>query len=233
MNPMAMPPVPQESTSITTIGEFFATGGTMMWPILGCSVIVVGLAIERYSSLRKGRVMPRVVQDAVEQIEQGHADVIAAGISEARAPAARVLAAGLRRRGYPLADVERAMADQLAKEGALLRGNIRGIGLMATVAPLCGLLGTVLGIATAFAAVEKSGLDRAETLASGIGVALYTTIFGLVVAVPATLIAAHLQRRVRGLLLWMDASLSPAVEFLAERPAGVVLVPRGEERHAS
>lgn len=223
----------QEPTSAKTIGEFFATGGYMMWPILGCSVVVVGLTIERYLSLRKGRVMPRVVVDAVEQIEQGHANVIAAGISEAPAPAARVLAAGLRRRGYPLADVERAMEDQLAKEGAMLRGNIRGISLMATVAPLCGLLGTVLGIATAFAAIEKSGLDRAESLASGIGVALYTTIFGLMVAVPATLIAAHLQRRVRNLLLWMHGSLSPAVEFLADRPAGVVLTARGEERHAS
>jgi biopolymer transport protein ExbB len=209
--------LPQEPT-IATIGESFAAGGFMMWPILGCSVIVVGLALERYAQIRRRRVLPQVVVDAVGQIVEGRADVIAAGIQEAQAPAARVLAAGLRRRGYPLADVERAMEDQLAKEGGRLRSNIRGITLMAAVAPLCGLLGTVLGIAVAFAAIEKSGLDRAQTLAAGIGVALYTTIFGLIVAIPATLVAAHLQSRVRKLLLQVDASLSPAIEPLASPP---------------
>lgn len=232
-----MPAIPlfQEPSVATTIGEFFSTGGLMMWPILGCSVFTVGLALERYASLRRGRVLPRVVVDAVEQIAQGHVDVVAAGMLEAEAPAARVLAAGIRRRGQALADVERAMEDQLAKEGARLRGNVRGITLMATVAPLCGLLGTVLGIARAFAAIEKSGLDRAETLASGIGVALYTTIFGLIVAIPATLFAAHLQSRLRRLLLQIDESLGPAIAALA---APSVAAPphrleTREERHAS
>jgi biopolymer transport protein ExbB len=221
----------QDPGVATTLGEYFATGGFMMWPILACSVVVVGLAFERYASLRRRRVMPQVVLDAVEQIEQGKADVIAAGIGEATAPAARVLAAGLRRRGFPLVDVERAMEDQLAKEGMRLRNNIRGISLMAAVAPLCGLLGTVLGIAAAFAAIEKSGLARAESLASGIGVALYTTIFGLIVALPATLVAAHLQSRVRVLLLAMDQRLSPAIEPLAAPVAARET--RAGERHAS
>lgn len=211
--------LPQEPTVVATVGDFFRSGGFMMWPILGCSVVVLGLYLERWFSLRSGRVMPRVVLDAVEQIREGRADVIAAGIAEAEAPAARVLAAGLRRRGYPLGDVERAMEEQAAKEAAKLRANIRGISLMATVAPLCGLLGTVLGIATSFAAIRQSGLGRAETLAAGIGVALYTTIFGLAVAIPATLFAAQLQGKVRKLLFQLDAALSPAAEHLAERPA--------------
>lgn len=224
-----MLPTFQESSVITTVGEFFTAGGFMMWPILGCSVVVVGLAFERYTNLRRRRVLPQVVVDAVEQVAQGHADVIKAGISEADAPAARVLAAGLRRRGFPLADVERAMADQLGKEGARLRSNIRGISLMAAVAPLCGLLGTVLGIANSFAAIQKSGLDRAESLAAGIGVALYTTIFGLMVAIPATLLAAHLQGGVRRMLLLLDSELSPAVEHLAAPAAGGNQLPRAED----
>ena len=228
-----MPAIPliQEPSVVTTIGEFFSTGGLMMWPILGCSVLACGLAFERYATLRRSRAMPQAVVDAVEQVVRGRAGDIGAGVLAQDAPAARVLAAGLRRRGLPLADVERAMEDQLAKEGARLRGNIRGIGLMASVAPLLGLLGTVLGIATAFSAIEKSGLDRAETLASGIGVALYTTIFGLIVAIPALLCASHLQSRVRRLLLEIDALVSPTMEPLAAAPAA----PRDqrEERHAS
>jgi biopolymer transport protein ExbB len=204
--------------SITTIGEFFAAGGALMWAILGCSVVVVGLAFERYLSLRRGRVLPRVVVDAVEQVAEGRADVVAAGILEASAPAARVLAAGLRRRGRLLADVEKVMEDALAHEGARLRGNVRGILLMATIAPLLGLLGTVLGIAEAFAAVEQTGLGKAESseaLAAGIKVALYTTIFGLFVAIPATLVAAHLQARARRLMVAIGEAVAPAIDALA------------------
>jgi biopolymer transport protein ExbB len=231
---MSMLPTFQEPNAIATLGEMFNSGGFMMWPILGCSVVVVGLALERYASLRQGRVLPRVVVDAVGQITEGRGDVIAAGIAEAEAPAARVLAAGMRRRGFPIADVERAMEDQAGKEGARFRGNIRGITLMAAVAPLCGLLGTVLGIATAFSAIEKGGLDRAETLAAGIGVALYTTIFGLIVAIPATLLAAHLNGRVRRVMLLIDQHLSPAVEHLAARPQrGTTPTKSEDETHAA
>ncbi len=232
--------VTQAPNVVATVGEFFAAGGLLMWPILGCSVVVVGLAFERYASLRQGRVLPQVVIDAVEQVRQGRADVIAAGIGEAQAPAARVLAAGLRRRGCLLADVEKAMEDRLAEETALLRGNVRGITLMAAIAPLLGLLGTVLGIADAFAAVEQTGLGKAqssEALAAGIKVALYTTIFGLFVAIPATLVAAHLQARARRLIGLVAATVAPAVESLAQRPAAVAVPAAknatGEGTHAA
>jgi biopolymer transport protein ExbB len=218
-----------------TIGEFFTAGGMLMWPILGCSVVVAGLALERYMSLRRARIVPTVVVDAVEQCVQGHADVIAAGILESDAPAARVLAAGLRRRGLPLADVEKAMEDRLAEESARMRGNVRGIHLMAAVAPLLGLLGTVMGIADAFAAVEQTGLGKAESsagLAAGIKVALYTTIFGLFVAIPATLLAAYLQARARRLAGAIAAVVAPAIEALAARPA-VGAAPAAEGTHAA
>ena len=221
---------------VTTIGEFFAAGGLVMWPILGCSVVEGGLAIERYLSLRRARVLPPVVGDAVEQITQGRAAVVAAGILEAEAPAARVLAAGLRRRGHLLADVEKAMEDRLHQETARLRGNVRGITLVAAVAPLLGLLGTVLGIADAFAAVEQTGLgrgDNSEALAAGIKVALYTTIFGLFVAIPATLLAAHLHARARRLAAAIAATVAPAVEALAQPPAGGTAPPPDAARGAT
>lgn len=221
-----------ESSALRTLGQMFADGGLLMWPILGCSVLAVGLAVERYLSLRPGRVLPQVVRDAVEQIVQGRAAVIRAGIAEAQAPAARVLAAGLRREGHLLADVEKAMEDQLAAEAALLRGNARGIGLLAAVAPLLGLLGTVLGIADAFATVERTGLGKAESseaLAAGIKVALYTTIFGLCVAIPATLVAAHLQARARWLAARIGAVVAPAIEALAAPPPGRAAAPVGAD----
>lgn len=214
--------MPQAPSVVSTVGEFFDAGGLLMWPILGCSIVVVGLALERYLSLRKGRILPRVVVDAAQQVTEGRAEVIEAGILEAKAPAARVLAAGLRRRGCLLADVEKAMEDRLHEEGQRLKGNARGIWLVATIAPLLGLLGTVLGISDAFAAVEQTGLGKAESsesLAAGIKVALYTTIFGLFVAIPATLIAAHLQARARRLVAAVADVVTPTIEALAALPS--------------
>ena len=63
-----------QDPTIATVGEFFTAGGALMWPILGCSVVVAGLAFERYLSLRRARIVPQVVVDAVEQCVQGHAD---------------------------------------------------------------------------------------------------------------------------------------------------------------
>jgi len=218
----ALTAFPQAPNVVSTIGEFFDAGGLLMWPILACSIVVVGLALERYLSLRQGRILPRVVIDAAHQVTEGRADVIEAGIMEAKAPAARVLAAGLRRRGCLLADVEKAMEDRLHEEGQRLKGNARGVWLVATIAPLLGLLGTVLGIADAFAAVEQTGLGKAESsesLAAGIKVALYTTIFGLFVAIPATLIAAHLNSRARRLTAKMADIMAPTIEALSALPA--------------
>lgn len=207
---------PQGTMTVTTIGEFFAAGGLLMWPILGCSIVVVGLAVERYLSLRRSRVVPAGLAAQVANLTAG-ADAAAAAVGDGREPGQRVLQAGLRRRGLPLADVEKAMEDQLQKEAVRLRGNVRGISLMAAVAPLLGLLGTVLGIAEAFASVEQTGLGKPENLAAGIKVALYTTIFGLFVAIPATLLAAHLQARVRAAMLALAETVAPAVEMLAAK----------------
>lgn len=231
-------PSPQAPTVVTTIGEFFAAGGLLMWPILGCSIVVVGLALERYLSLRRARVLPQVVIDAAHQVVEGRTEVIADGIAAADAPAARVLAAGIARRGCLLADVEKAMEDRLLRETQRLRGNVRGILLMATIAPLLGLLGTVLGIAEAFAAVERTGLGKAESseaLAAGIKVALYTTIFGLFVAIPATLVAAHLQARARRLGGAIADALAPTVRALAApgTPADDEGAAAREEVHAA
>ena len=95
---------------------------------------------------------------------------------------------------------------------------IRPIQLIGNIAPLMGLLGTVIGISEAFHRVVKTGMGKPEHLAGGIEQALTTTICGLVVAIPALLVAAHLNSKVRRLMLYVDERVAPAVELLAERP---------------
>src|SRR5690606_19527895 len=139
-------------------------------------------------------------------------------VADDRSFGARVLAAGLRRLGHPLREVEGAMADQAAKEIEKLRRNIRPLVLIGGIAPLLGLLGTVLGIAEAFRRVSQAGMGKPEVLAGGIELALTTTIAGLCVAIPAMVVAAWLQGRVRALVLWADERLQPAIDAIARRP---------------
>ncbi|MCC6671501.1 MAG: MotA/TolQ/ExbB proton channel family protein [Planctomycetes bacterium] len=201
-----------------TFWEFLRAGGPVMVPIGLCSVIVLGLTLERLLRLRHTLILPAEMDGAVRLIEAGRfadAERAAAAID---APAGRVLLAGLRRQGHSIPDVERAMEQQGAKEADRLRGPIRPIGLMGNVAPLLGLFGTVVGILQAFQQVVRVGMGRPEALAAGIEVALITTVAGLAVAIPAVVIAAWLQGRVRTLVRLMDERLAPLVERIAARP---------------
>lgn len=208
---------PAEVVTTQTAWEFLASGGFVMVPLGLCSVVVVALAMERYARLRTARVLPRRLDDALDCLQTGHDQEALAIVEDTPAPASRVLAAGLRRRGYAVRDVERAMEDQAHKEMAKLRANIRPISMVANLAPLLGLFGTVVGIAQAFHQIVKTGMGKPENLASGIELALTTTIVGLAIAIPSLVIAAHLGGRARKLMDKVDVKLAPWVERLAAR----------------
>lgn len=209
-----------------TLGEYLEAGGPVMIPIILCSVLAMAFALERYLNLRRGKHCPADTDGALESIANGKVDEARPWADAGGSTAARILAAGIRRQGFTTAEVEKAMEDQALKEAEKMRGRIRGLQVIASVAPLMGLLGTVMGIAEAFSSVVQDGaLGKPERLASGIEEALTTTIAGLVVAIPVVIIAAHLQGKVRRLLLHTDEKLAVAVEHLAHRP--------GESRDAA
>lgn len=215
---LALTPV-QVVESSQTLGEFIEAGGWMMIPIGLCSVFVVAFALERYISLTSRRVCPDAIRRAVVAVEDHKFSAAEEMVADHKSPAARILAAGLRRRGFEIRDVEIAMEDQALKEVERLRKNVRPLALVGSVAPLMGLLGTVLGIAESFRIVAAAGMGKPELLAGGIEQALTTTIAGLVIAIPALIICAHLQGKVRRLIAYTDETISPVIEHLANRPA--------------
>jgi biopolymer transport protein ExbB len=210
-------PIPEGVSTVQTFGEFLAAGGPVMIPIALCSVVVAGLSLERYASLSRARMLPGAVDEVMDLVQSSQSQQALQVAENAKSPGTRILAAGIRRQGFPIRDVERAMEDQAHKEADKLRGNIRPLDLIAAIAPLMGLFGTVVGIAEAFHRVVRAGMGKPEQLAGGIEMALTTTIAGLAVAIPTMVIAAHLKARVRKLLLATDEKLSPAVEALAGR----------------
>jgi biopolymer transport protein ExbB len=216
---LAPAPIVQSTPGdIRTFQDFLESGGPLMIPIGICSVVVVGLLFERLVALRRSAVCPSALTQATAAVREGRLDEAGELAATADAPGTRILSAGLRRRGYSVRDVERAMEDQAAKEIERLRANVRPISLVAAVAPLLGLLGTVIGIADSFHGVVTTGMGEPEALAGGINEALTTTICGLSVAIPALLVAAWLDARVRRLVAHADGLLAPTVEAIAARP---------------
>lgn len=214
-----------EVVSTQTLWDFLVSGGPVMVPIGICSVVVFAFTMERYLRLRRSFVCPGATEDVLESVRSGRFDEARAQAENLRSPSGRILLAGLRRQGFAVEEVERVMEDQGNKEMERLRAPVRPIQLIGNIAPLMGLLGTVIGISEAFHRVVKTGMGKPENLAAGIEQALTTTIAGLVVAIPALLVAAHLSGRVRKLMLQTDEVVAPMVEFVARRP--------GDESHAA
>ncbi len=216
---MLMLSAPQEQANpAQTLWQFLESGGPVMVPIAICSVLVLAFTLERWLALTRGRVCPSSLDPVLEKIGASQFDDARQELEQIKAPAARVLCAGLRREGYEVRDVEGAIEDQAQKEVERMQRNIRPLTLIAAVAPLLGLLGTVLGIADSFRRVSQAGMGKPEMLAGGINEALTTTIAGLCVAIPAMLLAAHLNGKVRRLVQRVDDKIAPTIERIAMRP---------------
>jgi biopolymer transport protein ExbB len=173
---------------------FFAKileGGWLMLPLAICCVVVFSLSIERTIALRRARVIPRpFVRRFTECVEDGQLSYEEATelCEEYDCPVAEVFRAAVRRWGRPMFEVEQAVMDAGDRVADGLRRFLRVFHAISNVAPLIGLLGTVLGMIDSFETISsQASLGQPESLAAGISVALMTTAGGLTVAIPAYL----------------------------------------------
>ena len=193
-------------------------GGPLMIPIAICSFVLCVFLFERCISLRRGRVIPGpFVKRFIEQLRGGQLDQESALklCRENKSPVAEVFAGAVRKWGRPSVEVEQAVIDAGERTSNSLRRYIRLFNGVATVSPLLGLLGTVLGMISAFNAIATAdAMGRPELLAVGISQALLTTAAGLLVAIPALIAYLYFVSRVDKLLIQIDR--------LAERVVGLI-----------
>jgi len=168
-----------------------AEGGILMIPLGLCSLVVAALSIEKLISLRRSRVIPRpFVRRFTEFVEDGQLSYEEANqlCDEFNCPVAEVFQAAIRRWGHPMLEIEQAVMDAGDRVSDSLKRFVRVFHAISNVAPLIGLLGTVLGMIESFEMMSsRESLGRPEMLASGISTALVTTAGGLMVAIPAYL----------------------------------------------
>ena len=193
--------------------------GWPIWPLILASILALALIIERAIALQRQKVVPATLLTDVIGIwkkRQITPDVISK--LEANSPLGRVLAAGLRNERTSR---EGAM-QQIEAAGAVvanrLTKNLTLLGSIGSIAPLLGLLGTVVGMIAIFAS-QQAG-SNPQDLARGISVALYSTALGIIVAVPAVLAYRYFKRLVDDYLVDMEEQAERLLEtvFAVARP---------------
>lgn len=186
-----------------------------MLPILLCSVAVIAICIERLWTLNPRRIAPRTLLGEVWSWFKSN-QITAEQIKELRDSShlGRIFAAGLSnsRHGRDvMKDSIQEAANQVVHE---LERFLGALGTIAAVAPLIGLLGTVLGMIKVFTAIMLEGTGNAGVLAGGISQALITTAAGLTVAIPALMAHRYFQRRVDSIVVTMEQEAVKLVDAL-------------------
>ncbi|MBU6335351.1 MAG: MotA/TolQ/ExbB proton channel family protein [Chloroflexi bacterium] len=209
--------------------KFITDGGVIGYVIVAMSVVALAVGLAQFAMIRRGALLPRaLVEDCRREVQAGR---LARALELCRDPArgcyvGRILAAGLARAGggaLGLLQVREAMQEAGDAETARLVRWTDAIAVIASVAPLLGLLGTVQGMIGAFEGVAAGAVNDAayyETLASNISLALITTFQGLVVAIPCTAAHVFLRNRIEAAAAEAGEVAESFAELLEQRVPG-------------
>lgn len=199
--------------------NIISAGGWLMWPIILCSIAVVAISVERLWTLNANKIAPKNQLAQVWSWVQNN-QIDAAKLRELRKSSelGRILAAGLSN-AQAGRDVMKDSIQEAANQ--VIHGMERYVGALGTiaaVAPLLGLLGTVIGMIKVFVAIELQGTGNAGALAGGISEALITTAAGLTIAIPAMIMHRFFLRKIDSLVVVMEQESVKLVDALhAER----------------
>jgi biopolymer transport protein ExbB len=187
------------------------------WPIyllLIASVVALGLIVERLYSLRNRNVIPAGLLDETirEMKQRGVSNAMLSRLSE-HSPLGRVFAAGLKNVKSSPEVMKESIEEAGRTEAHALEQFMTSLGTIASISPLLGLFGTVVGMIEIFGAQNAVG-NTPAVLAHGISVALYNTAYGLIVAVPSMIFYRHFRAKVDSLVIEMEQQAIKLVEIV-------------------
>ena len=188
--------------------------GWPIWFLILASIIAVGLIIERSISLRAHRVSPPALLDEVikELKQRGVSDGMLVRLAESSL-LGRIFAAGLKNIKSPPEVMKESIEEAGRAAAHDLERFLTTLGTIASISPLLGLFGTVVGMIEIFGSQTAVGNNPA-TLAHGISVALYNTAFGLIVAIPSMIAYRHFRAQIDSLTIEMEQQAVKLVEIV-------------------
>ncbi len=195
--------------------EIIQSGGWMMVPIILTSVLAFGISVERFWTLRSEQIAPTDLLARVwGWMKEKKLDSTRIRELQSSSSLGRVLAAGLVNSRHGRQIMKESIEEVASHEIHEMERYLSALGTIAAVAPLMGLLGTVIGMIKVFSEIMVQGTGQAGVLAGGISEALVTTAAGLVIAIPAMICYRTLQRRVDDLVIFMEQEAIKLVDVL-------------------
>jgi biopolymer transport protein ExbB len=196
--------------------SFLVKGGWLMIPIGLCSLVSMAVVLERSYSLRRRRIVPAgLVAEVKRELSRGQVTTALALCQSSWQPISRILEAGILKHRRPRAEIKETIEDAGRVEVELLERNLDLLTIIANVAPLLGLLGTVAGMIQVFDVIhDVKNVGDPSLLAGGIAEALITTAAGLSVAIPTMLFHHHFAKRAQRTLLEMEKTALDVLEIL-------------------
>ena len=195
------------------MSDIFIAGGWFMWPLLICSITIISISIERFWMLQERLVSPSGLEKQVMNLinrdllddyqERSVADISSLG--------------DLLITVYKYKEISRDLLESKLEEKSIeikykLERNLSMLGVVSTISPLLGLLGTVVGMITVFSTFQSSGAASPDLLASGISQALITTAFGLMIAVPGLILHRYFEQKVNRLMILLQSKTSSFID---------------------
>ena len=166
--------------------DLLVAGGWVMPLIVACSVVALSISIERYLALDRSKVAPpHLLATVWRDLKQGELNAQKLAQLRSNSPLGAILAAGIANRGQGRDVMKESISEAASHVVHDLEKYLNSLGTVAAIAPLLGLLGTVVGMIDVFTQITTVGTGNANALAGGISEALLTTAAGLIVAIPA------------------------------------------------
>ena len=205
---------------IESIVTFFQTGGAFMYPILIVFAVGVAIAAERYIKLTYVKTQNQKVWSDVHPIlEEGNFDKARGVLKEDESAIGGLLNMGLARQGSVRRrdDIEIAMEESMMEIIPQLERRTPYVALFSNIATLLGLLGTIMGLIEAFTAVANADpAEKADLLSASISVAMNTTAFGLMVAIPLLIVHANLTSKTSEIVDSLEMASVKTLNLIAD-----------------
>jgi biopolymer transport protein ExbB len=217
--------LPQEAAGseglVNVLVQRFNEGGEYMWPVLISLIVGLAIAFERIITLNRADINTRKFIVKVKgALEEGGVSAAEEVCANTRGPVASVFQAGLLRQDEGIEAVEKAVVSYGSIEMSFLERGLVWLSLFISLAPMFGFLGTVVGMVSAFDAIEQAGDISPSLVAGGIKVALLTTVFGLITAIILQFFYNYVVSKIDRIVIDMEEASIELIDSLVLLQAG-------------
>ena len=197
------------------MNEFISAGGPFMWPLLACSVLIISISIEKSWFLKNRLVAPKGLSKQIKNLLENDLMTKKQSIEISSLSSLGFLLINcIKYKNLPRENLESKIEEKALEVKYNLERRLAMLGTIATISPLLGLLGTVVGMITAFTGLTETSGANPDLLAAGISQALITTAFGLLIAVPGLVLHRYFEQKITYLLITLQKEVSEFIDTI-------------------